>query len=176
MVRIMVLGLLLKFGPMSGYEIQQKMQSAQTDKWAYVKPASIYHALKTLDEEGLVALETIEQTGNRSKAIYKITSEGHKEYSKILVKAFNKSSVIFPAALYTALTFMEYSPVEEIVKALEVQECAIQKIYDDMKAGQKQKEEISDIPQNVVFIFNNIYDQCDLQLSFLKELKDYLQS
>lgn len=44
--RVMVLGLLLQYGAMSGYEIQQKMQSAQTDKWAYVQPASIYHALK----------------------------------------------------------------------------------------------------------------------------------
>lgn len=42
MTRAMVLGLLKKYGSMSGYEIQQMMESAQTDQWAYVKPASIY--------------------------------------------------------------------------------------------------------------------------------------
>lgn len=60
MTRTMVLGLLQTFGQMSGYEIQQKMQLSQTDKWAYVKPASIYHALKRMEKEGLVVLETIE--------------------------------------------------------------------------------------------------------------------
>lgn len=46
MTRLMVLGLLMQYGPMSGYELQQAMQSAQTDTWAGVFPASIYHALK----------------------------------------------------------------------------------------------------------------------------------
>ncbi|MGG0814873.1 PadR family transcriptional regulator [Paenibacillus alvei] len=176
MTIVMVLGLLLKYGPMSGYEIQQKMQSAKTDKWAYVQPASIYHALRKLDKDELVTLQSIEQTGNRSKAIYSITSKGKEEFHSMLISAFKKASVVFPTPLYTVLTFMDEAPVEEIVNSLTVQQQAIQSIYDEMLEGQRKKEEYSEVPKNVMFIFKNIYDQCELQLKFLEELKqDLLQ-
>lgn len=176
MTIVMVLGLLLKYGPMSGYEIQQKMQSAKTDKWAYVQPASIYHALRKLDKDELVTLQSLEQTGNRSKAIYSITSKGKEEFHSMLISAFKKASVVFPTPLYTVLTFMDEAPVEEIINALIVQQQAIQSIYDEMLEGQRKKEEYSEVPKNVMFIFKNIYDQCELQLKFLEELKqDLLQ-
>lgn len=176
MTRTMVLGLLQTFGQMSGYEIQQKMQLSQTDKWAYVKPASIYHALKKMEKEGLVVLETIEQTGNRSKAIYNITLEGKKELERLVIKSFKESSVIFPAKLYTALTFMNESTKEEILNALEEQKQTIQNIYEEMKAGQKEKENYSDIPENVMMIFTNMYEQCELQLNFIKQINEKLLS
>lgn len=174
MTSVMVLGLLLKYGPMSGYEIQQKMQSAKTDKWAYVQPGSIYHALRKLDKNGLVSLKSLEQTGNRSKAIYKITEKGKSEFDSMLVHSFEKASVVFPTALYTVLTFMDEAPKEDMINALNVQQQAIQSIYDEMKAGQKEKEEYSEVPRNVQLIFKNIYDQCKLQLEFLEELKQDL--
>ena len=71
----MVLGL-LKTKPMSGYEIQQLLIISQSDSWAGILPGSIYHALKKMEKEQLVAIDSIEQTGNRSKAIYKITEQG----------------------------------------------------------------------------------------------------
>ncbi|MGG3837961.1 PadR family transcriptional regulator [Paenibacillus thiaminolyticus] len=174
MTIVMVLGLLLKYGPMSGYEIQQKMQSAKTDKWAYVQPASIYHALRKLDKDELVTLQSLEQTGNRSKAIYSITSKGKEEFHSMLISAFKKASVVFPTPLYTVLTFMDEAPVEEIINALTVQQQAIQSIYDEMLEGQRKKEEYSEVPKNVMLIFKNIYDQCELQLKFLEELRQDL--
>ncbi|KWX82649.1 PadR family transcriptional regulator [Paenibacillus riograndensis] len=176
MTDVMVLGLLLKYGSMSGYEIQQKMVSAQTDKWAYVQPASIYHALRKLDKDELVRLEKLEQTGNRSKAIYSITSKGKHEFNSMLISSFKKASVVFPSALYTVLTFMDEAPKEEIIGALEVQQQAIQTIYDEMKAGQKEKEKYSEVSKNVLLIFENMYEQCEVQLQFLQKLKQDLLS
>ncbi|WP_372631678.1 PadR family transcriptional regulator [Cohnella sp.] len=176
MTNVMVLGLLLKYGAMSGYEIQQKMQMAKTDKWAYVQPASIYHALRKLDKDGFVHLQTIEQTGNRSKAIYSITDKGRSEFERMLIRSFKKSSVVFPTALYTVLTFIDEASREEIVGALDVQRLAIQSLYDEMKAGEREKEQYYEVPDNVRLIFQNIYDQCRLQLSFLEELKRQMQN
>ncbi|RCX22522.1 PadR family transcriptional regulator [Fontibacillus phaseoli] len=176
MTNVMVLGLLLKYGPMSGYEIQQKMQSAKTDKWAYVQPASIYHALRKLDKDELVSLQSLEQTGNRSKAIYSVTSKGKHEFDRMLVDSFKKTSVVFPTPLYTVLTFIDEAPKENIIQALEVQQQAIRNIYDEMKAGQKEKEAYSEIPKNVLMIFENIYDQCEIQLQFIERLKQDLLS
>jgi len=176
MTIVMVLGLLLKYGPMSGYEIQQKMQSAKTDKWAYVQPASIYHALRKLDKEELITLQTLEQTGNRSKAIYSITSKGKSEFDNMLINSFKKASVVFPTALYTVLTFMDEASTDALIDALNVQQQAIQGIYDEMREGQLEKEKYSEVPKNVLFIFQNIYEQCELQLKFLEELKQDLLS
>lgn len=176
MTNVMVLGLLLKYGPMSGYEIQQKMISAKTDKWAYVQPASIYHALRKLDKDELVCLERLEQTGNRSKAIYSITSKGKFEFDRMLISSFKKASVVFPTALYTVLTFMDEAPKDDIIGAVEVQQQAIQNIYDEMKAGQKEKEKYSEISKNVLLIFENMYKQCEVQLQFLEKIKQDLLS
>jgi len=175
MTRLMVLGILSVYGPLSGYEIQQMMQLSQTDAWAGVFPASIYHSLKKMEQENLVELGNVEQTGNRFKSIYRITDSGRQEYVKLIQKAFKTSSVCFPTSLYTALTFYEHLPRADILSALEQQETEITKIYQDMQAGQSAKAELMSIPPNVSFIFQNIFAQCELQLEFIKELKQYLR-
>ena len=76
MMRLMVLGLLTKNNLMSGYEIQQALQMVQSSKWAEVFPASIYHALKKMENEELIEIATIEKTGKRSKTVYCITVKG----------------------------------------------------------------------------------------------------
>jgi DNA-binding PadR family transcriptional regulator len=172
MTRAMVLGLLTIGGPMSGYEMQQLMQLSQTDKWANVQPASIYHALKKLAKEEFISLDTIEQTGNRSKAIYSITNQGKKEFERLIIHSFGQTSVVFPTELYTALTFIENVNKEEVLHALDVQEQAINQLYSDMKAGEQEKETYDCVPPHVMLIFNNIYAQCDLQLQFIQQIRE----
>ena len=82
MVRLILLGM-LKIRPLSGYEIQQVLQTSQTDVWAGVLPGSIYHALKKMDKEGLVEVDSLEKTGHRIKAIYKITEKGLTEFKRL---------------------------------------------------------------------------------------------
>lgn len=176
MTRLMVLGLLMQYGPMSGYELQQAMQSAQTDTWAGVFPASIYHALKKMDKEGLVELDTVEKTGNRSKAIYSITPAGKDEFHKLMIESFQQSSVSFPTQLYTALTFFTADAVsiEKITVSLQEQKKGIVDMYENMKAGQSIKEKMIDVPEHVTLIFENIYEQCEMQLRFIEKLEKKL--
>ncbi|KKO54231.1 PadR family transcriptional regulator [Paenibacillus sp. DMB20] len=176
MTRAMVLGLLHTNGPMSGYEIQQMMQSAQTDLWAYVQPASIYHALKKLQAEGKVYLDHVEMTGMRSKSTFKITEDGVQELKDLLRQSFGKSSVVFPTHLYTALTFMNMLPPEEIRAALSSQEQDIRELYETMKSGQKKKEEATgkELAPEVMAIFQNMYAQCELQLACIEQIRSCL--
>lgn len=174
--RTMVLGLLKKNGPMSGYEIQQMMESSQTDIWAYVKPASIYHALKKMQEEGKVALEKVENTGLRTRSIFKITESGEEELKRLLKESFSDSSVVFPASFYTALTFMENVDKEDIVNSLEKQKRKITKIYHRMKTGYElKKKALGDLPEHIRLIFNNMYEQCELQLKSIEEIMDFIK-
>ncbi|MDM5154682.1 PadR family transcriptional regulator [Bacillus sp. DX1.1] len=176
MTRLMVLGLLMQYGPMSGYELQQAMQSAQTDTWAGVFPASIYHALKKMDKEGLVELDAVEKTGNRSKAIYSITAAGKNEFHSLMIQSFQQSSVAFPTQLYTALTFFNTDTVsiQNISSALQDQKKTIIEMYENMKAGQSIKKKMIDLPEHVTLIFENIYEQCEMQLRFIEKMEKML--
>ena len=176
MVRTMVLGLLKKHGSMSGYEIQMLMESGETETWAYVQPPSIYHALKKMSEEGLIGLASVEQTGYRTKALYAITPKGEEVFEDMLRKAFEKTSVVFPATLYTALTFWDDMPISEAITAVEKQIETIKQTIFIMDAGKARKAEITGIPENVQLIYQNIYAQCELQLDYMEKVKSFLES
>lgn len=171
MTRAMVLGLLKKYGPMSGYEIQQMLESAQTDQWAYVKPASIYHALKKLQAEGKVILEKVEQTGLRTSSIFNITEEGKQELHQLLLQSLADSSVVFPATLYTALTFLENLDDDEAITALEEQKKQVTELYHRMKLSLEIKTEaLGSLPVTVKLIFQNMFDQYELQLMYIDNI------
>jgi len=171
--RLMVLGLLTN-KPMSGYEMQQVLQMTQSDKWAGILPGSIYHALKKMEGEGLVRLETVEQTGNRTKAIYRITDRGREEFRKLLAEALKQSSVVFPTTLYTAVSFLEALPADEAVAALEEQKRRVEADYEAMKAGGLEKEKYGPVPPHVRLVFRHMYEQFELQLRLLSELQAVL--
>ncbi|MDQ0225540.1 PadR family transcriptional regulator [Bacillus sp. 7586-K] len=175
MARLVVLGLLKK-KPMSGYEIQQVLQKSQTDKWAGILPGSIYHALKKMDKEGLVKIEAVEQTGNRSKAIYKITEEGEVEFQRLLKAAFKEKSVILPTSIYSAISFIDELPNEDILEALAEQKQQIEKELHEMEAGEQQKAMVLDLDFFTKLSFQNIYDQYKLQLKFINEMMEHLSS
>lgn len=174
MTALLVLGLLLRNGTMSGYDIQVAMENTQTDKWAYVKPASIYYALKKLEENGFVNLNSVEATGYRSKALYSITEKGKQEYKRLIKQGLEENSVIFPSAFYTSLTFIEDLSSEEILYEINRQTKKIYDLYNDMKNIKKLKIEINQYPENVKIIFENIFAQCELQLNTLNSLKEVL--
>jgi DNA-binding PadR family transcriptional regulator len=169
----MVLGLLTQ-KPMSGYEIQQVLQMTQSDKWAGILTGSIYHALKKMEAEGLVRLEAVEHTGNRTKAIYRITDRGQEEFRKLLTEALTQSSVAFPTALYTAMSFLEALPADVVIAALEEQKRKIEADYEAMKAGEREKEKYGPVPPHVRLLFRNMYDQFELQLRLLNDLQAIL--
>ena len=86
MTKLLVLGL-LDGGPMSGYDLQQKLGGADAERWGGVLPGSIYHALKKLEGEGCIALAGVEQTGHRQKAVYRITEAGRNHLHTLIADA-----------------------------------------------------------------------------------------
>lgn len=173
MTRLMVLGLLMR-KPMTGYEIQQVLQMTQSDKWEGILPGSIYHALKKLEGEGLVILESVERTGNRAKAIYRITDRGREAFRKLLEETLRQSSVVFPTSLYAAVSFLGELPADVAIAALEEQKRRIEADYAAMKAGEREKEKYGAVPPHVRRLFRNMYDHFELQLQLLDDLQALL--
>ena len=65
---MMILGLVRWMQPVHGYDVRRELLSWSADKWANVQPGSIYHALRKLTEEGLLAEVATEQVGRPSGA------------------------------------------------------------------------------------------------------------
>lgn len=175
MMRLMILGLLTKRDSLSGYEIQQALHMVQSSKWAEVFPASIYHALKKMANEELIQVKAIEMTGKRSKTMYCITDKGSQQFKKLLKESFQKTSVVFPNHLYTALTFLseEESMKEEILEAIDEQKREILATYEEMREGEKLKD---DVPEYMKLIFENMYEQCEMQLRLIHKLEKLLKN
>lgn len=170
MTKILVLGLLKKYGPMSGYDIQIGLEETRTELWMNVKPASIYYALKKLEEEKLIILDQVEQTGNRSRTTYKITEAGINLYEIKLLEKLSSFTVAFPGDLYGTVSFIHDIPANKAIKALQLQLTKIEKVIEEIKFGEgiKGKEEENTLISKTVF--QNIYNICNLQKEYIEEI------
>jgi DNA-binding PadR family transcriptional regulator len=85
-VRLLILGLLQRFGPNHGHAMRQYVHNACLDQWADVQPGSLYYALDQLAKEGLIEAERKEKVGARpARTIYAITDTGLAEFRRLLV-------------------------------------------------------------------------------------------
>lgn len=177
LTRLLVLGLLLR-RPMSGYAIQLTLQMNQTEQWAGILPGSIYHALKKLASEGLIVLQTTEQAGNRTKAIYAVTEAGKEEFQRLLREAFRTPMLHFPSALYTALGFLEDLPDEEIMHALDEQIAHLEKELERWNIGEDLKAQYMPVPMPDYqrALFANGREHMEIDLRLLRYLRETLPS
>lgn len=170
----MVLGL-LSTKPMTGYEIQHELQLYHADKWAGILSGSVYHALKKLEQENLIEINLIENTGNRTKASYKLSDKGHNEFLKLLKESLVQNSVVYPTTMYTALTFLDELPKQVVSEAIALQKSNLSNELESMKAGQRIKNEYYKMPAHVEAVFENIYAQIELQIDFLTQLEKLVE-
>src|SRR5262249_28460379 len=173
--RLLVLGL-LSLRPMSGYAIQQYLALNQTAQWAGVLPGSIYHALRKLEAEHLVTLQTTERTGNRLRAIYAITAAGDVEFRRRLREAWSAPGLHFPVDLYAAMNFLEALPREEILAALNEHMAKLQAELELWNAGERAK--LSNLPpalhDYVRLSFANGREHMETDLRLLRSLRELI--
>jgi len=175
LTRLFVLGLLMQ-RPMAGYAIQVILQLSQTQQWARVLPGSVYHALKKLADEGFAVLQATEQAGNRSKAIYAITSEGEAEFRKLLREAWSTPVLHFPAEIYAALSFLDDLSRKEIVRAIDGRIAALESELAHWNEGESKEAEFmqSPLPDYMRAIFANGREHMEVDLRFLRNLREMI--
>jgi DNA-binding PadR family transcriptional regulator len=162
---------------MSGYEVQRILQLNRTDLWAGILSGSIYHALKKLEAEGLVTLSLMEQSGNRTRAIYAITEQGQAEYLALLREAWRSPSPHFPAGLYAALSFADDLLRDEALALLDAHIAALEDQLAVWNAGEREKSALAGpLPSYVGAIFDNGREHMQIDLRFLRRLRESLPS
>jgi DNA-binding PadR family transcriptional regulator len=112
-VRLLVLGLLAE-RPMHGYELRKLAEDNRIEAWAGVLPGSIYHALRQLAKERLIARTARERIGGRVRERYGITPAGRAALADLVREAWHERMRSFPTSLYGALSFRSaLAPAEE---------------------------------------------------------------
>ena len=162
MTKLLVLGL-LDGGPMSGYDLQQKLGGADAERWGGVLPGSIYHALKKLEGEGCIALAGVEQTGHRQKAVYRITEAGRNHLHTLI------ASALYPTTLYSALSLADKLSQAEVRLALEEQRRRLEAEYAALERGRAGNEG-QEVPPLARITIDNMVDIVQRQRRCVEEL------
>jgi DNA-binding PadR family transcriptional regulator len=114
----MILGIVKWFQPVHGYQVRRELLSWGADEWANIQPGSIYHALRKMTEDGLLAEVATEQVGSRpARTTYQLTPVGEAEFEELLRKDWWDYKVpIDPFA--AAFCFLPALPRREAAAAL----------------------------------------------------------
>jgi DNA-binding PadR family transcriptional regulator len=88
-VRLLVLGALRRRGRAHGYQVRMDLESWGAHEWSNATSGSVYHALKSMAGQGLLATsETVpSETGGPPRIEYELTGKGEQEYSTLLRRA-----------------------------------------------------------------------------------------
>lgn len=170
MTRLLVLGL-LEMQPMSGYDIQQMLKLTDAERWGGVLIGSIYHALKKMEAEGLVEVNSIEQTGHRQKAVYRMTEKGAVHLKQLVTGALEASSVTYPSTLYSGLSFVNQLSTDAAASALERQANALKQEYRELEQGLRAKEQATgeQLPAMTRLIFEHMFAMIRQQQTFVAQ-------
>lgn len=132
---MMILGLVRIMQPVHGYDVRRELLSWNADQWANVAPGSIYHALRKLTEEGLLAEVATEQVGARpARTTYRITTKGNGEFEDLLRNywwQFEQAVDPFQAAA----AFLPALPREEAAAALRNRARTLSTAADGIRAA-----------------------------------------
>lgn len=118
--RLLILGALRRIQPAHGYQVRQELERWEADQWANIAYGSIYHALNTMTQEGLLNMHVeTERKGGSTKKMYALTPDGEKEYRHLLSEYWWEPKVVYDP-FQIALLFASDLPRSEYREALEM--------------------------------------------------------
>lgn len=170
--RTAILGLLASGGATHGYDLRQQMASMNMDRWASIRLASIYAALKQLAKEGLVEVGERSRQGNRpTRTAYGITSAGYGQLLDLLRESWLRGG---PSGrpVDLALLFNAFLPAEEIAALLAERTASFRATVQQI-ADLRAK---SDIPvPGVAAAIDDLFDHSLRVLALEIEFSEHIQ-
>jgi DNA-binding PadR family transcriptional regulator len=116
--RLLVLGVVRMHGKAHGYQVRRELLAWSADKWANVKPGSIYHALKKMSAEKLLEEVEFERgEGGPDRMAYRLTPAGEAEFEILLTRSLSSPGVT-GYDMSAAVTFMTALPRQRVVDLL----------------------------------------------------------
>jgi DNA-binding PadR family transcriptional regulator len=147
--RLMILGLVKWLQPVHGYDVRRELLSWNVEDWASIAPGSIYHALRKLTEEGLLAEVATEQVGSRpARTTYRVTAKGDMEFEELLRRYWWQYAVPVDP-FQAAFAFLPALPRRESSAALRNRARILRAAADGLAAATDQDWAREDKPEHV---------------------------
>ena len=129
-VRLYVLGMLARRGPMHGHGIRREAQVERTELWTDVKVGSLYAALARMAAEGSIEPLRTERAGNLpARTVYAITEEGRREWAALRAAALQEVR-LRPDPVDLALAYSDDLGTEEVRAVFVARRAALQAELD----------------------------------------------
>lgn len=113
--RLLVLGVVAQHGPTHGYAVRDELVSWGADSWAKVRWGSIYHALRQLTKDGLLAATPA--TDHPERVDYTITAAGIDAFAQLVRDALADADALGDR-LSAGVAFMATLPRAEVIELL----------------------------------------------------------
>ncbi|GAA2784318.1 PadR family transcriptional regulator [Saccharopolyspora taberi] len=115
--KLLVLGVVRMHGRAHGYQVRRELLSWSADKWANVRPGSIYNALRRLTADGLLAADESEPgAAGPERTTYRLTPDGETELDTLL-----RRTLLDPdcgIAVSAAIPFLPFLRRKELIDLL----------------------------------------------------------
>ena len=115
--RLLLLGTVMLFEPVNGYQLRRELLSWQVEDWAHVNPGSIYSGLATLAKQGNLTRHDL-LDGRREVAVYTSTPVGRREFDRLWWDAVERVDLLSPLPFHTALALMPLVERSRVAQAL----------------------------------------------------------
>ncbi|MFI6041115.1 PadR family transcriptional regulator [Nocardia sp. NPDC051321] len=132
-VRLLVLGALRRRGRAHGYQIRTDLESWGAHEWSTATSGSVYHALKSMAGQGLLAATSDGDpsvAGGPPRIEYELTDKGEQEYLGLLRRALADREPRLDV-LCAAVGLIEDLPREQALQVLRTRADAMR----DWRAG-----------------------------------------
>ncbi|MFW5643109.1 MAG: PadR family transcriptional regulator [Alkalispirochaeta sp.] len=170
MTRLVVLAMLLEKA-MHGYAIYERLKGGRYELWANVLPNSVYNALRKLERDGLIRVDSTVQQGNQTRVIYAVTGAGRAEFRRVLASALGTYNRCFPSELYVALSYLHHLPEEEVRAALTEYRKRIETEIELWNEGRRYKVEGTSFEGPMGALFDNGLAHLHADLEFVSYLE-----
>ena len=143
--RLLLLGTVMLFEPVNGYQLRRELLSWQVEDWAHVNPGSIYSGLATLAKQGNLERHDLVD-GSREVAVYTSTAAGRREFERLWAAAVEAVDLLSPLPFHTGLALMPLMPRNRVLEALRTRLAHLDaKVREQMD----QKRDLSAMPPHV---------------------------
>jgi DNA-binding PadR family transcriptional regulator len=174
---MMILGLVKWLQPVHGYDVRRELLSWHADQWANIQPGSIYHALRKLTEEGLLAEVATEQVGSRpARTTYRMTPLGDREFEELLRKYWwEYRDPVDPFA--AAFSLLPALPRREAAAALRnrtrLLEARIAQVQEVMDAA---PDWVDDKPVHTMWMFELVIARTEVEIAWCLRVADRIEA
>ncbi len=116
--RLLLLGAVLLFEPVNGYQVRRELMSWGVDDWGHIKPGSIYSGFTTLTKQGHLGRHDLVEKG-RPVAVYTSTDSGRAEFERLARVSLETVDPLSPLPFHTALALVPLLPRTRVKEHLE---------------------------------------------------------